>query len=349
MQINRDNYESWFLDYLEGNLAEGMIDEFIGFIHENPDLREELRLFQPVTLEKSDVTFPGKNKLFRENLDLTETFDETAVAFLEGDLDQASASAFQDYLKQHPEKNREISLFNSTKLKPDTAINFGAKKKLYHTSVFRMYSTPAMQIAAVIVLALLFFPLLEKQPEKKDAVKKENYFSGNVKTVHTETIAAAENIPAKITVPAAVRTKIKHKEGTIKKVANPLTPARSGNPSFSDLSGRKDIPGLLSSIDLSPVMILSQHEPEIAVTSPSVVFYAESEPMAIPLSEKIVEKIGLANIRLDKIARWGLTLVTELSHDKFSFTTGPGGDITAYNLDTRLLGLSIPIRKKTEN
>ncbi len=44
MNITRDNYESWFLDYLEGHLEEGMVNEFIKFIHQNSDLKEELLL-----------------------------------------------------------------------------------------------------------------------------------------------------------------------------------------------------------------------------------------------------------------------------------------------------------------
>lgn len=50
MKITRDNYESWFLDYLEGNLEEGMKEAFQEFLRHHPDLQEELRQFEEVRL-----------------------------------------------------------------------------------------------------------------------------------------------------------------------------------------------------------------------------------------------------------------------------------------------------------
>ena len=50
MIITRDNYESFFMDYLEGNLEENLIDQFLDFLKQNPDLKEELHLFEEVSL-----------------------------------------------------------------------------------------------------------------------------------------------------------------------------------------------------------------------------------------------------------------------------------------------------------
>ena len=50
MKITRDNYESFFIDYIEGNLPENMIDQFLDFLNQNPDLKEELHLFEEVNL-----------------------------------------------------------------------------------------------------------------------------------------------------------------------------------------------------------------------------------------------------------------------------------------------------------
>jgi len=84
MEITRENYESWFLDYLEGRLEEGMMDEFIRFVHENPDLKEELSGYEAVSLDDRGMVFEGKEKLKKEVFDLPETFDEAAIARMEG-------------------------------------------------------------------------------------------------------------------------------------------------------------------------------------------------------------------------------------------------------------------------
>ena len=46
MKINRNNYEAFFIDYLEGNLDEKMVDDFIEFLQQNPDLKEELSVMR---------------------------------------------------------------------------------------------------------------------------------------------------------------------------------------------------------------------------------------------------------------------------------------------------------------
>ncbi len=43
--ITRDNYEIYFVDYLEGNLSDSQVDMVELFLKNNPDLAEELALF----------------------------------------------------------------------------------------------------------------------------------------------------------------------------------------------------------------------------------------------------------------------------------------------------------------
>jgi len=42
MQIDHDNYESYFLDFLEGRLSEQEIDHLLTFLKNNPDLEDRL-------------------------------------------------------------------------------------------------------------------------------------------------------------------------------------------------------------------------------------------------------------------------------------------------------------------
>jgi hypothetical protein len=43
MKIDRNNYEPFFMDYLDGNLTAGEIDELIDFLSKNNDLAKSLR------------------------------------------------------------------------------------------------------------------------------------------------------------------------------------------------------------------------------------------------------------------------------------------------------------------
>ena len=78
MKINRDNYEAFFMDYLDGNLDESVVNDFIEFLQKNPDLKEELTSFESVSLRPENIVFNQKNKLFKQNL---ERELETAAKF----------------------------------------------------------------------------------------------------------------------------------------------------------------------------------------------------------------------------------------------------------------------------
>ena len=70
MKITRENYESFFIDYLDGFLDEKLIDDFIEFLQQNPDLKEELSLFENVSVDAENISFDKKDQLFKEKYDL---------------------------------------------------------------------------------------------------------------------------------------------------------------------------------------------------------------------------------------------------------------------------------------
>ena len=44
MKITRENYELFFVDYLDNKLSDSNILELMAFLAQNPDLEEELNL-----------------------------------------------------------------------------------------------------------------------------------------------------------------------------------------------------------------------------------------------------------------------------------------------------------------
>jgi len=63
MNLNRNNYEAYFIDFLEGNLNPAHVDQFLEFISQNPDLKEELHWFELISRPTEQVSFQYKNKL----------------------------------------------------------------------------------------------------------------------------------------------------------------------------------------------------------------------------------------------------------------------------------------------
>ncbi len=99
MKINRDNYEAYFIDYLEGNLDEKLVDDFLEFLQQNPDLKEELAMFKSVSLEPEEIKFNKKELLYKNKFDSEDVFNNTSVAFMEGDLTDGEKEQFAKYLE----------------------------------------------------------------------------------------------------------------------------------------------------------------------------------------------------------------------------------------------------------
>lgn len=161
-EINRTNYEAYFIDYLEGNLAEGMIDSFIAFLKANPDLKQELELYEPISLEPEKVSFNKKSELYKSKFDNNEAFDNAAIALLEGDLNEPEKQEFETYLASHPEKEKEATAFQNTKLKADESIVFADKKKLYKKAPGKTILLWTSRVAAVLILGLVIFNVVNR-------------------------------------------------------------------------------------------------------------------------------------------------------------------------------------------
>src|SRR5665647_290913 len=131
MKITREDYEPFFLDYLEGNLKESQIDEFLDFLEQNPDLKEELHQFENVNLPKEQILFSEKKKLYKSASDQNSMLENKLVAYLEDDLKKEERLAFEAFLASHPELQKEYNLFTKTRLVPETEIRFPNKQKLY--------------------------------------------------------------------------------------------------------------------------------------------------------------------------------------------------------------------------
>ncbi len=348
MKITRDNYEEHFLDYLEGNLDENLVDGFIDFLRQNPDLKEELEMAGAVKLELKNISFGSKEKLYKEKFDLESEFSRAAVARLEGDLQENEKAEFENYLSKHPEKLKEAALFEKTRLKTDESIIFKKKNKLYHYRAGKTILLWSTRIAAVLVLAFMVYRVADNISTQNNLL--ENQVAVSEKKTNKE--------PAE---PTVISEKTEKKEEAVpvdKKIAEPVKKAEPKNEPAKSLrettKGRMDheriaevrvpvkIPEKLSGRNAS----LSIQEPELAlaqmkITLPEAPVENYEERL---LADVVKEKTGIGNLSLNKVAKAGLNLVSNVSGEKFSFDTNTDGQITELNYDSRLLAFSIPTK-----
>jgi hypothetical protein len=372
MKITRDNYESWFLDYLEGHLEEGMVNEFIEFIHQNSDLKDELLLYEPVRLEHGILSYDGKERLYKELLDLPSEFENAAVARLEGDQTPEEVLAFEEYLSRHPGKKAEADLFSQTKLHPDLSVVFAPRGKIYKQTPVRIMLSWSMRIAAVLLLSWIIYNSAkwsDNSAETNNSFSENNIQSGKEGLNNKENLAvipekSLENVPRELTQNqlsdkksrAATNKAAGNKPKLVALAVNPVRLPSGGitteNPAgisgnekdiVSTLRKSVQVPGLLSAL---PCRVFQKpEEMTFACLSPNQVKTEIISSEKLSFKERILDKTHIPEMTFNKILRGGLNLAMNLSNDKFKFRTNKEGEIIAYNLDTRLLGLSIPVKR----
>lgn len=347
MKINRNNYEVYFIDYLEGKLDEKLVDDFLEFLQQNPDLKQELALFESVSLEPEEITFDKKELLFKEKYDSEIEFNQAAISILEGDSTTSEKKEFEKYISKYPEKERDLLLFKKTKLLPDTSITFSDKSKLYKKPLGRTIVFWSVRVAAILLLALTFYVLMDNSPEKiaPQIQVAENKDEDPKKETHPE----IKQVPVE---------KEKGKTANSKnEVQKPAVKTEKQEP-VREKSLRENSKGRLGHEDLAEVRIpvsipdeLKTITASFEVQKPLVALAAMNfaQPEIVPdyteerlLADVVIEKTGLDKLSLNKIKKAGLNLVSALSKEKFQYETNEEGKVVEYIYDSRLLAFTIP-------
>lgn len=141
MKINRNNYEAYIIDYLDGNLSREDIDTLMLFLEQNPDIKEEADgLEMTMPLKDENFVFPEKSSLRQpdnstKNPVNRENYETWLIASVENDLNPAGQSQLDEFLEQNPGLKREHDLFISTRSTPDLAVSFEEKASLKNKSI----------------------------------------------------------------------------------------------------------------------------------------------------------------------------------------------------------------------
>ena len=343
MKITRDNYEAYFLDYLEGNLDENLVDDFLKFLQENPDLKEELSLMDFAPLEPINTFFSKKEKLYKEKYDDEKEFNLAAIALIEGDISKSEKAQFDAYLLNHPEKQKEVQQFQQTKLQPDETVVFAHKNKLYRRSLGKAIFLWSSRAAAVLVVALAIYFYIDQSGE--DIINKSRLaVVENQEGGRTPATAEAEDIEPIIeikAIPAGQENEVKPK--AIPTLREPFQ-KNTGYENIAEIRTPIETPPKLYSRPAALHAATKQPEVKLAamtITLPDDYQVIEEERYLVDI---VKEKTGLNHLSVNKVAKAGLKLVSNFTKDNFNFETNQEGEITELNYDSRLLAFSIPTK-----
>ncbi len=212
MNINRHNYEEYFILYMDNELNSDERRQVDEFIEKNPDLKEELDiLFQYKLVPDADIIFSGKEELLKHDGLVHENFagipgngyQEWLMLYIDNELNADERIAVEKFIQDNPAIKEELIILQRTKLQPEQ-IHFAYKESLYKKEeVAGGYRRILIAMnwwrvaAAVILLLVLGFTVavlvnkksvtdknqmvkvpvnipVQRPEEKKETVKEEN-------------------------------------------------------------------------------------------------------------------------------------------------------------------------------
>jgi hypothetical protein len=329
-----------------------LVDDFIEFLQQNPDLKEELSLFETVSVEQEKITFNKKELLFKEKFDIESEFNQAAVARLEGDISDAEKAEFENYLSSHPDKQKEAELFTKTILQPDKSLVFSKKRKLYRYSAGRTVLLWTSRVAAILIVTLTVYIFIENL--SNNSVLESQLASVEKEADKKDNAPAAKELPAKndkqeepkIIKEEPVKPAVKKEERKPNqtKIIRENSQGRLINDDLALLRKDVEVPDPLKTITASFSVQLTDKD----LVPVNLTYPVDIEPMFEErlLVDVVKEKTGIQKLNFNKITKAGLSLIANLSKEKFNYETNDSGKVTEVSFDSRLLAFSIPTKSE---
>ncbi|HEY7159817.1 MAG TPA: hypothetical protein VH815_01095 [Acidobacteriota bacterium] len=162
MNIDRHNYEEYFLLYIDNELNVDQKKQVELFVQANPDLEEELVMLKQSRLIPDEfIVFDNKHLLMKEenaqhsanrSFINMNNYEQWLIMYVDDELNAEEKIAVEKFASAHQHVQQELELFQQTKLQPEE-ISFPDKENLYRRE--RPVRVVTMQWWKIAVAAVL--------------------------------------------------------------------------------------------------------------------------------------------------------------------------------------------------
>ena len=156
MNINRNNYEEYFLLYADKELSADEKSMVEMFIQQNPDLEEEfIMLQQSVIKPDNNITLEDKSSLLRKEEFINENnYEEKFLLYTDNELRSSEIEETEKFVSANPFLQHEFNLLQKATYEPDTSIVFPDKNLLYKKEDEKVIPFRWKYLAAAILLGI---------------------------------------------------------------------------------------------------------------------------------------------------------------------------------------------------
>jgi hypothetical protein len=167
--ITRDNYEVYFVMYVDNELGAAERKAVERFLQQNPDLEEELVMLQQSVLRPDEqIVFEQKELLFKDAngaIQINEqNCSEYFVLYGDDELTNKEKDTVEQFVYKHAQFQAEFELIQQVKLIPDRSLTFPDKTYLYRTEedesrvvAFPWWRLSAAAIALLVIGSLAWY------------------------------------------------------------------------------------------------------------------------------------------------------------------------------------------------
>lgn len=197
MQISRNNYEAYLLDYMEGTLDKKGREELALFFRKNPDLKTDFDDYDSVSLQPNPhIVFADKKALKKNEIQAVgvisqDNYEEWIVLSLDGELSPSEQNQFNEFVKINPAVQQEIALYENTFLIPDKNIVYQHKEGLKKKVPFYFYKAVLWPAAVAALLIILFGISLLLNNETQTSTDNQPKFAEQV--IEEEPVKVADD------------------------------------------------------------------------------------------------------------------------------------------------------------
>jgi hypothetical protein len=157
MNINRHNYEEYFILYMDNELSAEERRMVESFVQLHPDLKEELDSLPQYKLEPdAGIVYEGKEELMKEKVHSPVTlsnYEEWLSLYTDDELNPGQKMLVEKFIAANPPAGKDFERWQRTKLPAETVV-FPDKNLLYRRDekVRRISSFHWRAAAAVLII-----------------------------------------------------------------------------------------------------------------------------------------------------------------------------------------------------
>ncbi|MBC7628914.1 hypothetical protein [Ferruginibacter sp.] len=151
MNINRHNYESFFLLYIDNELCAADRNAVELFVLDNADLKSELYMLQQSIVQPDLISFKAKNNLLKPDAFTTST-EEKLLLYIDRELSVPLMKELETLMAADDRLSTELGLLQQTKLSVDSNIIFADKHLLYREEQDSVIPFGWWKLAAAVVI-----------------------------------------------------------------------------------------------------------------------------------------------------------------------------------------------------